>query len=138
MFGVPLVFLRPFVSDSHLFVVSHLMLPFPALFGSTVATCYVSLQRPGNFTHFLREGGPQFLILRSILTGWFCWLRRTSCCVSFGRPVLSGTMVGMDQKDSFYVHMRLFDEARGDSTGAVLGQGDMPVVVASGAMARQR
>ena len=46
-----------------------------------------------------------------------------------GRPMLSGTIVGMDQKDSFYVHMRLLDAARGDSTGAVLGQGDMPVVV---------
>ena len=53
----------------------------------------------------------------------------------------------MDQKDSFYVHklvvipqvqfldtlLRLLDDARGDSTGAVHGQGDMPVVVASGA-----
>ena len=31
------------------------------------------------------------------------------------------------------MHMRLLDAARGDSTGAVLGQGDMPVVVVSGA-----
>ena len=31
------------------------------------------------------------------------------------------------------VHLRLLDEARGDSTGAVLGQSDMPDVVASGA-----
>ena len=30
-------------------------------YGSTVATCYVSLRRPGNFTRFLREGGPRIL-----------------------------------------------------------------------------
>ena len=38
-------------------------------YGSTVATCYVSLQRPGNFTRFLREGGPR--ILRSFSS--CCW-----------------------------------------------------------------
>ena len=55
---------------------------------------------------------------------------------------LFGTMVGMDQRDSFHVHkpvvipqvqfldrlLRLLDEARSDSTGAILGQGDMPLV----------
>ena len=72
---------------SHLFLVSNLLLPFPALFGTTVASCYVSLQRPGNFTHFLREGRPRILIGRSIPAGWFCRLRCTSCCVSFGCPM---------------------------------------------------
>ena len=47
-----------------------------------VATCYVSLQRPGNFTHFLREDGPRILIRRSIPTGWFCRLRCNSWCIS--------------------------------------------------------
>ena len=32
MFGVPLVFVRPLVSDSHLCLVSYLLLPFPAIF----------------------------------------------------------------------------------------------------------
>ena len=52
-------------------------LPFPALLVTTVAACNVSLQRPGNFTHFLREGRPRILIRRSIPTGWFCRLRCT-------------------------------------------------------------
>ena len=71
----------------------------------------VSLQRPGNFTHFLREGGPQFLILRSILAGfagydapravfpsagpcfpapWLVWTRRTVStytCACLMKPV---------------------------------------------------
>ena len=63
-----------------------------------------------------------------------------------GRPMLCGIMVGTDQKDRFQMHkpvviplvqfldklLRLLDDARGDSTAAVVGQGDMPVVVASG------
>ena len=77
------------------------------------------------------------------LSGWFAgydaphtvFPSSVPCVFSLhgGRPMLCDTMVGMDQKHSFFVHMLLLDEARGDSTGAVLGQGHMPVVVVSGA-----
>ena len=73
------------------------------------------------------------------------------------RPAMLGIMAGMDEKDSgalivdsgsvmckarfagydtpravFPLVVSLAVYARGDSTGAVLGQGDMPVVVSSG------
>ena len=81
---------------------------------------------------------------------WFCWSRCTSCCVSYdcamcvtlhgGRPMLCGIMLGMDQKDSFYVHkpvaipqVQFLDKVIcpslcfwsdcGDSQVALLGQG---------------
>ena len=50
--------------------------------------------------------------------------------------MLCDTMVGMDQKDSFCVHILLLDEARGDSTGAVLGQGDIDLACLVGTVHR--
>ena len=79
-------------------------------YGSTVATCYVSLQKRWNFTPFLREGGPRilrsfFVVLLDFLAGLLltmhlalCFLRL--CHVS---PEMLGIMAVLDQKDSYAV-----------------------------------
>ena len=122
---------------------------YSALVGSTVDTCSRQFTEASWFSRiFCVKVDLGSLSGGRFRPGWFCF----SCCVSFdcaecvplhgGRPMLCGIVVGMDQNDSFYVHkpvvipqvqfldrlLRLFDEARGDSTGAVLGQGDVPMV----------
>ena len=74
------------------------------------------------FTWF--DSGYMLASVMNVVFGWFCWLRCTSCCVSFDVVVLgdsTGAVLGQV--------IALADEARGDSTGAVFGQGDMSVCV---------
>ena len=91
---------------------------FSSLLGLTVDT---SLRQ---FTEAFGVFSPAALVvdIGSGMCWLFCWLRYTSCCVSFDvavRGVSTGAV--LEQVIALAV------EARGDSTGAVLGQGDLPV-----------
>ena len=90
---------------------------FSSLLGSTVETSLRQLRR-------LLEFSPAALVvdIGSGMCWLFCWLRYTSCCVSFDVAVRGdSTGAVLEQVVALAV------EARGDSTCAVLGQGDMPV-----------
>ena len=78
-------------------------------------------------------------IYSDVNAGWFCWLRCTSCCVSFDCAMCC-VPFAWRQAHVLRHHGGYEPEGQliraqtcGDSTGAVLGQGDMPVVIASGA-----
>ena len=73
----------------------------------------------------------------AVNAGWFCWLLCTSCCVSFYCAMC--VPFAWRQAHALRHHggygpegQFLRSQTCGDSTGAVLGQGDMAVVVASG------
>ena len=94
------------------------MLPYSAPFGTTVATCYVSLQRPGNFTHFLHEGGLRILIRRSIRLAGFAGYDAPRG--AFLDKLFSPVVV---QRQVAVLVQTVLRVVRGDSTGAVLGRG---------------